>query len=181
MPTMTASPPPETDHRPLILTALFEPEAQARFEALRRAHFPPERNYIPAHLTLFHHLPGSEIDAVRERTKRLAAATPLLSATVASVQFTGQGVSYRLHAPGLDLLRADLAEAWTTLLIPQDRNGFRAHVTVQNKVPPARARATHAALSAGFVPWPTRIVALALWRYLGGPWEALGTARLRGR
>ena len=115
------------------------------------------------------------------RLKALAATMPALPVTVASVQFTGRGVSYRLHSPGLDGLRAELADGWATLLIPQDRNGFRPHVTVQNKADPAAARATHAQLAAEFAPWPTTVVALALWRYLGGPWEALATVRLRGR
>ena len=46
------------DVAPLILTALLEPDAAARFEAMRRAYFPPARNKTPAHLTLFHALPG---------------------------------------------------------------------------------------------------------------------------
>ncbi len=169
------------DPRPLIVTALLDPVAQARFEAMRRAHFPPKRNVIPAHMTLFHHLPGSEHDAVRLRLKRLAAEYPPPAATVASVQFTGNGVSYRLHSPGLETIRADLADAWATLLIPQDRNGFRPHVTVQNKADAAVARATHRQLADKFAPWTTRVVALALWRYVGGPWEPLGQMAFRGR
>ena len=183
MPTITSFPTSEAlaDPRPLIVTALLEPVTQARFESLRRAHFPPERNHIPAHLTLFHHLPGSELAAIRLRLKRLAGEYPPPAATVASVQYTGNGVSFRLHSPELDAVRADLADAWATLLIPQDRNGFRPHVTVQNKVVATVARDTHRQLAAAFAPWPTRVVALALWRYLGGPWEPLGHVAFRGR
>ncbi len=173
--------PDAADPRPLILTALLEPAAQAHFDGLRRAYFPPERNYIPAHVTLFHHLPGSELAAVKTRLKRLCADAPPPRITVASVKFTGNGVSYSLQSPELDGLRAELADAWATLLIPQDRNGFRPHVTVQNKVDAGVARTTHAQLASGFAPWPTRAVALALWRYLGGPWEALGTTVFRER
>src|ERR1700712_5017184 len=49
---------PTGDHAPLILTLALHGEDQARFDRLRIAHFPPERNLIPAHITMFHHLPG---------------------------------------------------------------------------------------------------------------------------
>lgn len=42
-----------------ILTLHLDPTAQSRFEALRQRHYPPERNQIPAHLTLFHTLPDT--------------------------------------------------------------------------------------------------------------------------
>ncbi len=53
------------DPRPLIVTALLEPGVQARFEALRRAHYPAALNQVPAHVTLFRQLPGRELDAVQ--------------------------------------------------------------------------------------------------------------------
>ena len=43
---------------PLILTAQLPDDMHARYTALRDAHFPPERNYLEAHVTLFHALPG---------------------------------------------------------------------------------------------------------------------------
>ena len=52
------------DHPPLILSAVLDAPVQERLDALRRAHFPPERNHLDAHVTLFHHLPGAEEDAV---------------------------------------------------------------------------------------------------------------------
>jgi hypothetical protein len=42
---------------------------------------------------------------------------------------------------------------------------------VQNKVPPAVARALHEQLVAEFAPWTAPARGLGLWRYLGGPWE----------
>ena len=57
------------DPRPLILTAVLEPEAQAWFEAARRAHYPVTLNQVPAHVSLFHHLPGSELEAIKRRLK----------------------------------------------------------------------------------------------------------------
>lgn len=169
-----------TDHRPLILTALFDPETQGRFQRLRDSHFPPERNIVPAHLTLFHHLPGSEIEAVKGRLSQIVRLTPAPRADVVGLRSLGKGVAFTIRAPELEAVRAELADAWSTLLIPQDQQGWRPHVTVQNKVAPDVARALLGALQAGFAPWTASIVALRLWRYLDGPWEALGEFRFRG-
>ena len=52
---------------PIIVTALFDKADHAWFDALRRAHFPPERNVLAAHLTMFHHLPPSTAAEVKQR------------------------------------------------------------------------------------------------------------------
>jgi hypothetical protein len=41
-------------------------------------------------------------------------------------------------------------------------------------VDPALAQALHGELTAAHVARPLAITGLALWRYLGGPWEPLG-------
>jgi hypothetical protein len=168
------------DYRPLILTALLEPQAQARFEALRRAHYPAALNQVPAHVSLFHHLPGSELAAVKRRLQALCGPLPSPVVDVVGLKSLGRGVAFRLRSDELDDVRAELAAGWSTLLIPQDRAGFQAHVTVQNKVTSAEARATLQALAAGFVPFQTRAIAVAIWRYCDGPWQALGQVAFRG-
>jgi len=55
------------------------------------------------------------------------------------------------------------------------------HVTVQNKVAKAEARALQAELGAVFRPESFRFAGLALDRYLGGPWESLGRWSFRGK
>jgi hypothetical protein len=87
------------------------------------------------------------------------------------VRFLGRGVAYTLASTGLTELRRDLAVAWEPWLTPQDRQRHAPHVTVQNKVDPAVARALHARLSAAFEPGTVAARGLGLWRYLGGPWE----------
>ncbi|NJM07417.1 2'-5' RNA ligase family protein [Candidatus Gracilibacteria bacterium] len=60
---------------PLILTVLLDEDTFRRFDGLRRTHFPPQRNLIPAHITLFHALPAIEEQAaacLRLRHKRRA-------------------------------------------------------------------------------------------------------------
>jgi hypothetical protein len=158
---------------PIIVSALFAPGDQAWFDRQREAHFPAERNVLAAHLTLFHHLPPS---AAPELARRLREATrsPAPAARIAGVFSLGRGVAYRIDSPGLSAIRAELAEAFAGLLTPQDGQGWRAHVTVQNKVEPAAARALLAELQAKFVARPVALAGLASWWYRGGPWEPLG-------
>ena len=58
---------------PLILTAQLPRDLHARFTALRTAHFPPERNYLEAHVTLFHALPAMCEAEACSVLKRMAA------------------------------------------------------------------------------------------------------------
>ena len=155
---------------PLILTLALHPDDQARFERLRRLHFPPDRNLIPAHVTLFHHLPGPEIEAVWGVIEARCTMPPFPVAA-SGLRFLGRGVAYALESPELTALRASLARDWDRWLTPQDRQGYRPHVTVQNKASPEAARALHANLQAAFAPFTVRAEGLDLWRYLGGPWK----------
>jgi 2'-5' RNA ligase len=154
---------------PLIVTLLLEPEAQERFDRLRAAHFPAERNHLRAHVTLFHALPGEQADAVAGDLAD-AARRPAFDVAVTGLRLLGRGVAYTLDAPELAALRAGLAAAWEPWLTPQDRQRHAPHVTVQNKVEPAVARELRDRLAAGFVPHRVGARGLGLWRYLGGPW-----------
>jgi 2'-5' RNA ligase len=157
---------------PLVVTLLLAEEAQARFDRLRTEHFPADRNHLAAHVTLFHALPGEERPAV-DAALADAAARPPFDVVVTGLQLLGRGVAYRLQAPELTALHARLAAAFDPWLTRQDRQRLSAHVTVQNKVEPARARELRDRLEAGFVRHTVPARGLGLWRYLGGPWEPL--------
>ncbi|SNS30199.1 2'-5' RNA ligase [Geodermatophilus pulveris] len=155
--------------QPLVVTLLLEPGAQERFDRLRAAHFPAGRNRLAAHVTLFHALPGEQEGAVSADLAD-AARRPPFDVAVTGVRSLGRGVAYTLDAPELTALRAGLAAAWDHWLTPQDRQRHAPHVTVQNKVQPAAARALHDRLAAEFTPYRAGARGLGLWRYLGGPW-----------
>ena len=159
---------------PLILTLKMDGGSQNRFDRLREAHFPPERNYLSAHLTLFHHLPGDREAEVIEEIEEACGRQAPITLRATGLLFMGRGVAYKLEAPELVGLRRRLAKTWEPFLTNQDRQGLRPHVTVQNKVAPEKARALHEALEGSFSPFEVRGEGLMLWRYLGGPWEALG-------
>ena len=158
---------------PIIVTALFASRDQAFFDAERQAYFPPERNQLAAHLTLFHHLPPGNAAELKRRLTDETRGIPAPEARIAAVMSLGRGVAYRIDSPGLAAIRARLADAFHGLLMPQDQAGWRAHVTIQNKVAPAEAKALMTRLNAGFAPRPVTIAALAAWWYRGGPWEPL--------
>lgn len=159
---------------PLILTLALDDATQAHLDRLREEHCPPARNYLRAHLTLFHHLPAEESEAIAADLAEVAASRGPLALTASGVLSLGRGVAYAFDAPDLVALRAELARRWWPWLGAQDRGRFRPHVTVQNKVAPAQARALHEELSAAFAPFPAIGTALLLWRYRGGPWEPVG-------
>jgi GGDEF domain-containing protein len=148
-------------------------------DGLRRAHFPPERNFVPAHITLFHHLPPSLLQEVAERIRQICrGAAP--AARLTGVRFMGRGVAYDVESLDLLAIRDELADAFAGSLIPQDQAPPRLHVTVQNKAPAEEARMLAEQLQADFRPRPLQIKGLAAWHYLGGPWELAMNASFRG-
>jgi hypothetical protein len=157
---------------PIIVTALFGPGDDGWLQQLRRVHYPAERNRVPAHLTLFHHLPPS-LEAELSTRLAGAAAAPQPPAMLAGIMDLGEGTAFRVESASLTAIREDLAGAFHGLLMPQDLAPWRPHVTIQNKVEPRLARALQQQLGAGFEPRPLVIRALASWRYLAGPWERL--------
>jgi hypothetical protein len=165
---------------PIIVTALFGAADFAWLDGLRRQHYPPERNLVPAHLTLFHHLPPSIAGELKRRlvAETRGAAPP--RATITRPMLMGQGVALRVKSPELEALRERLAEAFESLLLPQDRRGWEPHVTIQNKVDHADAKALFKSLSEHFRQRPLAIAGLASWYYRGGPWEPLSSHKFSG-
>src|SRR3546814_16303492 len=83
---------------------------QRFFDALRAAHFPPERNYLAAHITLFHQLPPSCLDELDRLFRRIAAATPPPAAMLPEVSSLGQGLAFRLASPDLLAIRPHIPD-----------------------------------------------------------------------
>jgi len=164
---------------PIVVTALFGDGDNGWIQELRRVHYPPERNRVPAHLTLFHHLPPS-IEAELSRRLASAAAASPPPAEVAGVMDLGAGTALRVDSEALEEIRDALADAFHGLLTPPDAAPWRPHVTVQNKVEPREARRLQQQLRGRFERRPLAIKGLAAWRYLGGPWEPLRTFPFRG-
>ena len=158
---------------PIIVTALLGRSDQAALDALRREHYPPERNVLPAHLTLFHHLPPSVEEELKHRLNGATRGVRAPAARAAGLMSLGRGVAVKIESPGLAAIRHELADAFAGLLTPQDAGGWRPHVTLQNKVAPSMAKLLLGALGREFRPRELEIAGLATWWYRGGPWESL--------
>jgi 2'-5' RNA ligase len=166
--------------QPLIVTLKLDARTFEHLDGLRREHFPAHLNHLSAHLTLFHHLPGEERFQVEADLHAVAPPAPI-ELQVTGLRSLGRGVAFELFSPVLSALRAALAQRWARWLTPQDRQGFRPHVTVQNKVTPGEARALKAHLSEGFSPFTARGEGFEVWRYLEGPWALEGEALFQPR
>ena len=162
------------DARPLIVTARFDTATFLQLDALRRAYFPPERNFIPAHLTLFHALPGARASEVRDVLRAVTVEQEACKLDFSALHSLGRGVAFDVQAPALVALRQRIAGSFRDVLTPQDAAGYRPHVTIQNKVSPDDARALLDKLRAAFAPWSGEATGLLVWRYLGGPWALEG-------
>lgn len=161
----------------LIVTAELAPEDFAWLERLRRAHYPAERNRVPAHLTIFRALPPSAEDELRSRLAQLARG-PAPAARIEGLMDLGGGVAFRIVSPDLGRIRSGLARDLHGLLSAQD-DGWRPHVTVQNKVAPKVSRALLCSLERDFRPRPLAMRGLGLHRYREGPWETLSVYPFR--
>ncbi len=163
---------------PIIVTALFGPGDDGWLQHLRREHYPPALNRVPAHLTLFRHLPPSLKDELSDRLSAAVAAPPP-PAMIAGIADLGEGTALRVESEGLAAIRDDLADAFHGLLTPQDAARWWPHITIQNKVESRAAKALQRRLQAAFEPRPLAIRALASWRYSSGSWAPLKTHSFR--
>lgn len=177
-----------------VLTLTTTPSLTDPLTALRRSHFPRRppghqgggHSHLPAHLTLFHALPGSELHAVTSALAELCSAQrgALVLATGAAFRMRrGVGISV---ADGGGVvggggggkqaarrLHGELQRRWWAFLSPQDRRPWRPHWTVQNKA--AGEAAVDAAMEDvrdGFRGAEGLATGCALWRYEeDGGWD----------
>lgn len=166
---------------PLVVTAELPPNLQGRAEALRRAHYPADRNQVPAHVTLLRALPPFVEEEARRLLAALAAELPPPGAQITGLMDLGTGTALAIESAALQDVRAMIAAHFHGMLTQQDEGTPRLHVTVQNKVVRADAKALQAALGPAILPERFTFTGLALHRYMGGPWEAAGRWSFRGR
>lgn len=164
---------------PLIVTAELGAADFAWLDGLRRKHYPPERNRVPAHLTLFRSLPpGSEAEVRRVLAR--ACSGPAPHAEIAGLMDLGGGVAVRVRSEELDEIREEMADHFHGLLTPQDSGGWVPHVTIQNKAQRGQVRELLRIVERDIQPQPLTISGLSIFRYNDGSWEPLSGCRFRG-
>jgi 2'-5' RNA ligase len=156
---------------PLILTLELDPHSFDILNKLRQEHFPPERNFLDAHITLFHKLPGEQEVSIKTTLKTLADSTSAFELTFSTLRFLGKGVAANVESPELLELRKKLLTSWGSYLEAQDKQPFKPHVTIQNKVTSEEARVLLEHLQETWIPLTGQGTALLLWQYLSGPWK----------
>jgi hypothetical protein len=164
---------------PLIVTAELPEALQSRADQLRKLHYPPERNVLAAHVTLFHALPPSVEQELRDALAAEARAKPV-PARLEGVMNLGSGTALRIVSPAMLAIWKRLADRFHGLLTPQDEHAPRLHVTIQNRVSPHDAKHLQRSLADAIEPRDFAFAGLALHRYREGPWETLKRWSFRG-
>jgi hypothetical protein len=170
----------DPNHAPFIVTAELPGDVFAWSDGLRRAHFPPERNHLAAHVTLFHSFAPSLREELLRELARCAAEYAPPAAQIDALMDLGGGTALAVRSPAMLAIRAELAERFFTVLTAQDRGSKRLHITVQNKVERKAAKALQAALGAELIPRAFGFTGLGLHSYLNPQWEQLGVWKFRG-
>lgn len=130
---------------PLILTAELPGRMQARLDSVRLLHYPGAT--VPAHLTLFRHLPGPQAHDLVRDLRRLLAETPAPDARIEGLSRLDGVLAAAVSSPALEALRLRLADWWAPLLVPADRSLPPLHVTLSARLSHSAIRALETALA----------------------------------
>lgn len=173
--------PAKAPSAPYIVTAELPPDVFVWADALRRAHYPPERNHLEAHVTLFHSFAPSLLPELKEVLARLAGEFRPQKACLSGIMRLGRGTALAIESRGMLMIREIIAEHFHGALTAQDSHPPRLHITIQNKVKREAARSLQQQMESQFSPREFAFSGLGLHIYRGGPWEALGRWSFRGK
>jgi hypothetical protein len=162
-----------------LVTAELPPDVLAWADGLRRAHYPPERNRLRAHVTLFHALPPSVKEELEEVLSDLARHAPP-AARIEGLMKLGRGTALAVDSPAMVELHGLVADRMHGLLTQQDTRPLRLHITIQNKVTSTAARALQAELEPTIQPLAFRFRGFGLYAWEEGLWRDIRTVPFRG-
>jgi 2'-5' RNA ligase superfamily len=176
-PTPSSRPP----SAPFIVTAELPVDIFSWANGLRAEHFPPERNFLKAHVTLFHSFAPSLREELPRFLARMAGefAPPL--AEVTGLIDLGSGTALAIDSPCLLAVRQLIADHFWDMLTRQDQGGKKLHITIQNKVERKAAVALQAMLGPALHPRKFTFAGLGLQLYRNPLWEPVGTWKFRGK
>ncbi len=166
---------------PFIVTAELPGDVFAWSDALRREHFPPERNKLAAHVTLFHAFAPSLRAELLGFLGGMAAEFAPPAASIEGIMNLGSGTAIALSSPGMLDIRAAIAEHFHGALTAQDQHPPRLHITIQNKVTAREAAALQRSLAPTIPAWRFAFPALAVHLYRQTHWEPQAKWSFRGK
>lgn len=179
--TTPCAAPSAASSAPFIVTAELPGGVLAWADGLRRAHFPPERNRLKAHVTLFHAFAPSLREELLGLLSRFGASFAPPSARIDGLMNLGKGTALAIVSPGMLAIRAAIADHFHGALTAQDQHKPRLHITIQNKVAPQAARALQADLAASLTPREFAFTGLGLHAYRNPHWDELRLWKFRGK
>lgn len=165
---------------PFIVTAELPPDVLAWADSLRRAHFSPERNWLKAHVTLFHAFAPSLRDELRGVLARIVGEHAPPKAVQDGLMNLGRGTALAITSPAMLEIRQEIADHFHGALTAQDSHKPRLHITIQNKVTGDMARALQAELAPNLLRREFVFTGLGLHIYRNPHWEAAGIWKFRG-
>jgi len=172
--------PPPLRGAPLLITAELPEDVLSWADAIRRQHYPPGRNRLQAHVTLFHGLPPSADGEVRRLLAECSGSPPPEAAVTGQMDL-GRGTALAVDSPATVALHAELAERLHGLVQQKDARPLRLHITVQNKVTRAEARALQDELARGFRPRSFHFRGLGLYLWQEELWQLSRVFPFRGQ
>lgn len=175
---------PRAEHQPntggpeehvYVLTMKLEDSLSVPMNNMRQQYFPKRLNRTPAHLTLFHALPHSHVEAIEQGLGQLSSSIKPFQVTTGGPFRMRKGVGVNVDAgyQSLKDVHSQLQSQWRPFLSEQDQGGFRPHWTVMNKVDEenevehalgaVRKELSHSTKEG-------QAVGLELWKYDRGNW-----------
>lgn len=167
--------------QPFIVTAELPVDLFSWANGLRTQHFPPERNWLKAHVTLFHSFAPSLREELRGMLGQIAAAHPPPRTQLDGLMDLGSGTAIALRSPAMLAIREEIAEHFHGALTAQDAHPPRLHITIQNKVSSDAARRLQRELRLTPPQHEFQFTGLGLHLYTNPHWEEQQTWRFRGR
>ncbi len=175
------SDPEKRPFAPFIVTAELPGDILAWADGLRRAHFPPERNWLQAHVTLFHALAPSLREELRGLLGQVAGEFAPPSVRIEGLMNLGKGTAIALRSPTMLAIRERIAEHFHGALTALVAHLPRLHITIQNKVTPEAAKTLQRELAEAIPSRDFAFTGLGLHLYMGPHWEGQGVWPFRGK
>ena len=166
---------------PFIVTAELPHDVFSWADALRRAYYPPERNKLAAHVTLFHAFAPSLREELPRTLSRMAGLFAAPPARISGLMDLGSGTALAIECPGMLAIRRAIADHFHGMLTAQDLHEPRLHITIQSKVSRTEAKRLQAELAPALASRRFDFSALGLHLYRETHWDAVGRWPFRGR